>query len=35
MKNIEIVLNEHTCATHGCGITYWLQPMFSRPRASY
>ena len=21
----EVELNKHTCATHGCGITFWLE----------
>lgn len=25
MKNVEVTLSKHTCAIHGCGITYWLE----------
>ena len=28
----EITLNKHTCATHGCGITYWLEEGFEERR---
>ncbi len=28
----EIELNKHTCATHGCGITFWLEEGFETRR---
>lgn len=28
----EVVLSKHTCATHGCGITYWLEEGFEERR---
>jgi len=30
--NKEIILNKHTCATHGCGITFWLEEGFEARR---
>ena len=31
-RNVEVELEEHTCATHRCGITFWLTPGFADRR---
>lgn len=32
MRNVEVTLTKHTCATHGCGITFWLEEGFESRR---
>lgn len=31
-KIAEVILTKHTCATHGCGITFWIEQGYEERR---